>query len=56
MNIGTDKVPETDRMHIPHYQIDIVDPDEFYTAGQWKADTVHHIDDIHNRSAIPFIV
>jgi tRNA A37 N6-isopentenylltransferase MiaA len=32
MDIGTDKVPLEYREKIPHYQIDIVDPDETYTA------------------------
>jgi len=32
MNIGTDKVSKDILDKIPHHQIDIVDPDEKYTA------------------------
>ena len=32
MDVGTDKVPLEWREKIPHYQIDIVNPDETYTA------------------------
>jgi tRNA dimethylallyltransferase len=32
MDIGTDKVSQSIREKIPHYQIDIVEPDQLYTA------------------------
>lgn len=56
MDIGTDKVSKEIREKIPHHQIDIVDPDEFYTAGQWKSDTEQIITDIQTREKLPFIV
>jgi len=43
MDIGTDKVPLAIREKTPHHQIDIVDPDQRYTAGQWQKDTIRLI-------------
>ena len=56
MDIWTDKIPESQRKSIPHYQIDIVTPDEFYTAWEWKQQTEELIQDIQNRWKIPVIV
>jgi tRNA dimethylallyltransferase len=56
MNIGTDKVPLEIRNQIPHYQIDIVDPDQTYTAGQRKQDTQKYINQILNNGKLPIIV
>jgi tRNA dimethylallyltransferase len=39
MDIGTDKISAEIRSQIPHHQIDIVNPDEIYTAGQRKEDS-----------------
>jgi len=32
MDIGTDKISEEIRQKIPHHQVDIINPDEHYTA------------------------
>ena len=56
MDIGTDKISAEIRKKIPHHQIDIVDPDETYTAGQWKEDADHQVDEILARGKFPFIV
>jgi len=46
MDIGTDKISTEIRDRIPHHQIDIVDPDETYTAGQRKTDSEKAIEAI----------
>ena len=46
MDIGTDKISKEIRDKIPHHQIDIVDPDQTYTAGEWKDDVDKEVDDI----------
>ena len=38
MDIGTDKVSLEVRARLPHHLIDIVNPDQIYTAGQWQTD------------------
>lgn len=56
MDIWTDKISQEIREKIPHHQIDIINPDEHYTAGQWKFDTEKIIADIQWRWRIPVIV
>lgn len=56
MDIGTDKIPLKIRSKIPHHQIDIVNPDEIYTAWQWKEDTERLIKKIKKNHRIPIIV
>lgn|GEM_PF-1483115 len=56
MDIGTDKVSPETRAEIPHHQIDIVDPDQLYTAGQRRNATEILTDDILSRNKKPFIV
>ena len=56
MNIGTDKIPDSILQRVPHYQINIVNPDETYTAGQRKEDSEKHIENILSRGKSPFIV
>jgi tRNA dimethylallyltransferase len=56
MDIGTDKVSKEIRDRIPHHQIDIINPDENYTAGQWKEAVQKQILDIQSRGRLPIIV
>lgn len=56
MDIWTDKISTEIRAKIPHHQIDIVDPDKTYTAGQWKEAADQQIDNILARGKFPFIV
>lgn len=56
MDIGTDKIGQDIRNQIIHHQIDIINPDQTYTAGQWQADTYRIIDEIIWRGNIPMIV
>ncbi len=56
MDIGTDKISQEIRKKVPHHQIDIISPDEHYTAGQWQTDTENIIRDIQTRGKIPMIV
>ena len=56
MDIWTDKVPLSYRQKIPHHQIDIVNPDETYTAWQRKFDVENQVEDILSRKKTPIIV
>jgi tRNA dimethylallyltransferase len=56
MDIWTDKVPLEWREKIPHHQIDIVNPDETYTAWQWKFDVESEVESILWRNKTPVIV
>lgn len=56
MDIGTAKPPKEDRARIKHHIIDIANPDENYTAAQFKDDASKAIEDIHKRGKNIFIV
>jgi tRNA dimethylallyltransferase len=55
-DIGTDKVPLSQRRGIPHHLIDIVDPTTPYTAAQFAADANRVIRDLHGRGKLPILV
>jgi len=56
MNIGTDKISESIRKEIPHHLIDNIDPDEYFTAGQWKSEATKLIKNIQKNKKLPCIV
>ncbi|HYP14292.1 MAG TPA: tRNA (adenosine(37)-N6)-dimethylallyltransferase MiaA [Bryobacteraceae bacterium] len=56
LNIGTAKVPEAERQGIPHHLIDMIDPDELFTAGDYIRLARPVLRDIANRGRIPVIV
>src|SRR5213592_3388576 len=55
-DIGTDKIPLTERRGIPHHLIDIVDPTDEYTAAQYARDAAAAIREIHAKRRLPLIV
>jgi len=52
MDIGTDKVDETDRIAVPHHGLDLVRPDERYSAGQFARDARVWLKEIQGRGAV----
>ncbi|MFO7942517.1 MAG: tRNA (adenosine(37)-N6)-dimethylallyltransferase MiaA [Bacillota bacterium] len=56
MDIGTDKPTPEKRREIPHHLIDIVDPDEEFSAGEFKALAKRALEDIWSREKLPFLV
>ena len=54
-NIGTAKPSVEEQDGIPHYMIDIVEPEYNYTAGLYKQEAEKHIDDILKRGKTPII-
>jgi tRNA dimethylallyltransferase len=49
MDIGTAKPTQEERSSIPHHLIDIRNPDEAYTAGDFFKDATKTIEEIHAR-------
>ncbi len=49
MDIGTDKPSHELRRRIPHHLVDIKDPDEAYSAMQFREDAVRILDDCQSR-------
>jgi tRNA dimethylallyltransferase len=56
MDIGTDKVGGAVRAAVPHHGLDLVDPDERYSAGRFARDARGWIAGIEARSALPVLV
>ena len=56
MNIGTAKPSPAERARVPHHLIDLVDPDERYSTGQFRADAIRVIDEVLGRNKIPLLV
>jgi tRNA dimethylallyltransferase len=54
-DIGTDKVPPAERRGIPHHVIDVVDPNEEYTAAWYARDAAAAIDDVVSRGRLPIL-
>jgi tRNA dimethylallyltransferase len=55
-DIGTDKVPISERRGVPHHLIDIVEPSAEYTAAQYSRDAAAVIRAIHGRGHLPLVV
>jgi tRNA dimethylallyltransferase len=56
MDIGTAKPTAKERRQVPHFMIDIVDPDEDFSAGQYSRMAGEVIDRMHQAGVMPFIV
>ncbi len=54
-DIGAAKLPETARRGIPHHLIDILDPDEVFTAGEYARLAREAIADISMRGRLPIV-
>jgi len=55
MDIGTAKPTVEERQGIPHHLIDILDPSEFYSTGQFRKSALELMDDISRRGKIPIL-
>ena len=54
--IGTAKVPESERRGIPHHLIDLVEPGELFTAGDYARAGRTVLTEISGRGRIPVVV
>jgi tRNA dimethylallyltransferase len=56
LNIGTAKVPPDERHGIPHHLLDLVGPDQVFSAGDYKQTARHVIAEIASRGSVPMVV
>ncbi len=56
MNVGTAKPSLQDQAEIPHHLLDVVEPDERFSAGMFKELALKAIDDIAARGKLPILV
>ncbi|HEY9121948.1 MAG TPA: tRNA (adenosine(37)-N6)-dimethylallyltransferase MiaA [Brevefilum sp.] len=56
MDIGTAKPGEEEQAGVPHYLIDVADPDERWSLAIYQREAYRIINDIHARDKMPFLV
>jgi tRNA dimethylallyltransferase len=56
MDIGTAKPTAAERVAVPHHGIDLIDPEERYSAARFVHDARRAIDDIRRRGHVPLLV
>lgn len=56
MDVGTAKPPPAVRAAVPHHLVDIRDPWETYSAGQFRTDALRAIAAIRARGRVPLLV
>jgi tRNA dimethylallyltransferase len=54
-DIGTGKVPAAEQRSIPHHLVDLVEPDEVFTAGEFRRRAIEVLDDLRGRGRLPII-
>lgn len=56
MDIGTAKPSEEELDGVPHYLIDVADPDEAWSLGKFKQESTDCIEQILSRGKVPLLV
>lgn len=56
MDIGTAKPTAAERARVPHHLIDIREPEQVYSAGEFRADALRIIAEVKARGALPLLV
>jgi tRNA dimethylallyltransferase len=56
LDIGTAKVPERDRRNVPHHLIDLIEPTQIFTAGEYAGAARAVLREIAGRNRIPLVV
>lgn len=55
LDIGTEKMTAEEMRSVPHHLIDILDPKESYSAGDFVVDARRLIEDIQSRGKLPIL-
>lgn len=56
MDIGTAKPSQEDQARVPHYLLDMIEPDQNYNAAQFKTEADRLIDDISKQDKLAIMV
>jgi tRNA dimethylallyltransferase len=56
LDIGTAKPSPADRRRVPHHLLDLVDPDEPYSAGRYEREATACLDALHARGVRALVV
>jgi len=54
-DIGTAKVPPSGQRGIPHHLVDLVEPHEVFTAGEYRRRALEALEDVRRRGKVPIL-
>ena len=54
-DIGTAKVPPAEQRGIPHHLVDLVEPGEVFTAGEYRRRAIEALDDLRDRGKLAIL-
>ena len=54
-DVGTAKATPVERQRVPHHLLDIVDPKEIFTAGEYRQRAIAALEDLRQRSRVPVL-
>ena len=54
-DIGTGKIPPAEQQGIAHHLVDLLDPEEIFTAGEYRRRALQVLDDLRRRKKLPII-
>lgn len=54
-DIGTAKVPPAEQRGIPHHLVDLVEPGETFTAGDYRRRAIEVLEDVRRRKRLPIL-
>lgn len=54
-DIGTGKVPRAEQRGIPHHLMDLVEPGEVFTAGDYRRVATEKLDEVSGRGKLPIL-
>lgn len=55
-SIGAGKVPPEERRGIPHHLLDCVEPDQIFTAGDFRREALRVLAEVRERGRVPIVV
>jgi tRNA dimethylallyltransferase len=55
-DIGSGKVPRKEQSRVPHHLLDVVDPDQLFTAGDYRREALRVLTDVQERGRLPILV
>ncbi len=56
MDVGTAKPTPAERAAVPHHLIDLINPEQSYSAAQFRSDAIPAVAAIHARGRLPLLV
>jgi tRNA dimethylallyltransferase len=54
-DIGTAKVSSGEQRGVPHHLVDLVEPDELFTAGEFRRRALEVLEDVSHRKRLPIL-